>query len=274
MGVFFFMMKAGFFDIDGTLLNIMKQQTHITERSRRALHALRAAGCKTFIASGRPKAYLDPELLAPDLFDGYVLMNGALVLYEGHVIYHQPLPKADVRAITERCEARGVEYILEGAEHTYLKRDFLGFEAFYQSIGVDTDFFVRDYDLDALEIGKMEFYSTEPLGGGLFEELLQWPGMTGVMDPYHKKNLELYAKDITKGSGILHALQALDIPVAESFAFGDGVNDIEMMQTVGLGIAMGNARPQVQDVAKEIVPSVDDDGVAWGIEHLILKGDR
>ena len=223
------MMKAGFFDIDGTLLNIMKQQTHITERSRRALHALRAAGCKTFIASG---------------------------------------------AITELCEARGVEYILEGAEHTYLKRDFLGFEAFYQSIGVDTDFFVRDYDLDTLEIGKMEFYSTEPLGGGLFEELLQWPGMTGVMDPYHKKNLELYAKDITKGSGILHALQALDIPVAESFAFGDGVNDIEMMQTVGLGIAMGNARPQVQDVAKEIVPSVDDDGVAWGIEHLILKGDR
>ena len=267
------MMKAGFFDIDGTLINVMRQQTQITAPTRAALQRLRAAGCKTFIASGRPKAYLDPELLDASLFDGYVLMNGALVLYEGKTLYHQPLPKADVKAITELCEQRGVEYILEGAEHTYLRRDFLGFEAFYQSIDVDTDFFVRDFDVDALDIGKMEFYSTEPMGGGLFTELLAWPGLTGVMDPYHKKNLELYAKDITKGSGILHALESLGIPVAESFAFGDGVNDIEMMQTVGLSIAMGNAQPQVKEIARETVPSVDDDGVAWGIEHLILKGE-
>lgn len=267
------MMKAGFFDIDGTLINVMRQQTQITEPTRAALQQLRAAGCKTFIASGRPKAYLDPELLDASLFDGYVLMNGALVLYEGKTLYHQPLPKADVKAITELCEQRGVEYILEGAEHTYLRRDFLGFEAFYQSIDVDTDLFVREFDVDALEVGKMEFYSTEPMGGGLFQKLLAWPGLTGVMDPYHKKNLELYAKDITKGSGILHALEALKIPVAESFAFGDGVNDVEMMQTVGLGIAMGNAQPAVKEIAKAAVPSVDDDGVAWGIEHVILKGD-
>ena len=119
------MMKAGFFDIDGTLINVMRQQTRITEPTRAALHRLRAAGCKTFIASGRPKAYLDPELLDESLFDGYVLMNGALVLYEGKALYHQPLPKETVKAITELCEQRGVEYILEGAEHTYLKREFL-----------------------------------------------------------------------------------------------------------------------------------------------------
>ena len=267
------MMKAGFFDIDGTLINVMRQQTQITAPTRAALQRLRAAGGKTLIASGRPKAYLDPELLDASLFDGYVLMNGALVLYEGKTLYHQPLPKADVKAITELCEQRGVEYILEGAEHTYLRRDFLGFEAFYQSIDVDTDLFVREFDVSALDIGKMEFYSTEPMGGGLFQKLLAWPGLTGVMDPYHKKNLELYAKDITKGSGILHALEALKIPVAESFAFGDGVNDVEMMQTVGLGIAMGNAQPAVKEIAKAAVPSVDDDGVAWGIEHVILKGD-
>ena len=174
------MMKAGFFDIDGTLINVMRQQPQITAPTRAALQRLRAAGCKTFIASGRPKAYLDPELLDASLFDGYVL-----VLYEGKTLYHQPLPKADVKAITELCEQRGVEYILEGAEHTYLKREFLGFEAFYQSIDVDTDFFVRDFDVDALDIGKMEFYSTEPMGGGLFTELLAWPGLRGVMAPEH-----------------------------------------------------------------------------------------
>ena len=50
------MMKAGFFDIDGTLINVMRQQTQITAPTRAALQRLRAAGCTTFIAPGRPRA--------------------------------------------------------------------------------------------------------------------------------------------------------------------------------------------------------------------------
>lgn len=49
------------------------------------------------------------------------------------------------------------------------------------------------------------------------------------------------------------------------------LNDIEMMQTVGHALVMANARPQVKEVAEQIVPSVDDDGVAWGIEHILLQ---
>ena len=65
--------KAVFFDIDGTLINIMKGQTQIAPAVKKAIRALRAAGNCTFIASGRPYAYLDPELVQQDLFDGYVL---------------------------------------------------------------------------------------------------------------------------------------------------------------------------------------------------------
>ena len=263
--------KAVFFDIDGTLINIMEGRPQMTEPVRRAVRHLHEAGHHTFIASGRPFAYLDPELTQGGDFDGFVLMNGALVLCGGRQVFAAPLPRQtvkDIVALTEQC---GVEYILEGAETVYLHPEFSQMFEFCHSIDIDTRPFVREFSLDEIDVYKLEFISREENGNGLFHRLLAWPGMTGLMDPYHKKNLELYAKSVTKGSGILHALDALGIPRQNSFAFGDGLNDIEMMQTVGTGIAMGNAQPEVKRIAGDVVPSVDEDGVAWGIEHIILE---
>lgn len=263
--------KAVFFDIDGTLINIMKKRPQMTERTRQAIRALRRAGHRTFIASGRPLVYLDPELTEQGLFDGYVLMNGAAVFVDGACVYQRPLPRARVAEIVTLCEAHGVEYVLQGARQVYLKSEFHGLADFYRSIGVDVGRFVRSFQLDEVDACKLEFLAFEEEGGGVFGRLLAMPGLTGLMDPYHKKNMELYASDISKGSGILKALVYLGIPVRDSIAFGDGLNDIEMMQTVGMGIAMGNAQPEVKAVARYEVPSVDEDGVAWGIERLILR---
>ena len=113
--------KAVFFDIDGTLINIMKGQTQIAPAVKKAIRALRAAGNCTFIASGRPYAYLDPELVQQDLFDGYVLMNGAVVLLGDKTIYKQMLPQSTVEQIAALSEQHGVEYILEGPRNVYLK---------------------------------------------------------------------------------------------------------------------------------------------------------
>ena len=263
--------KAVFFDIDGTLINIMKKRPQMTERTRQAIRALRRAGHRTFIASGRPLVYLDPELTEQRLFDGYVLMNGAAVFVDGACVYQRPLPRARVAEIVTLCEAHGVEYVLQGARQVYLKSEFHGLADFYRSIGVDVTRFVRSFQTDAVDACKLEFLAFEEEGGGVFGRLLAMPGLTGLMDPYHRKNMELYASDISKGSGILKALAYLGIPVRDSIAFGDGLNDIEMMQTVGMGIAMGNAQPEVKAVARYEVPSVDEDGVAWGIERLILR---
>lgn len=266
--------KAVFFDIDGTLINIMKKRPQMTERTRQAIRALRRAGHRTFIASGRPLVYLDPELTEQGLFDGYVLMNGAAVFVDGACVYQRPLPRARVAEIVTLCEAHGVEYVLQGARQVYLKSEFHGLADFYRSIGVDVGRFVRSFSLENIDVCKLEFLAFEAEGGGAFRQLLALPGLTGLMDPYHKKNMELYAADVSKGSGILRALEALAIPVRDSIAFGDGLNDIEMMQTVGTSVAMGNAQPEVKAIARYTVPSVDEDGVAWGISHLILHRDE
>ena len=95
--------KAVFFDIDGTLINIMKGRTQIAPCD------LRAAGHCTFIACGRRYAYLEPELVQQDLFDGYVLMNGAVVLLGDKTIYKQMLPQKTVEEIAALSEQLGVE---------------------------------------------------------------------------------------------------------------------------------------------------------------------
>ncbi|NOV80034.1 hydroxymethylpyrimidine pyrophosphatase-like HAD family hydrolase [Clostridium saccharobutylicum] len=81
----------------------------------------------------------------------------------------------------------------------------------------------------------------------------------------------MYSKRNTKASGILKVLDFLDIPIENSYAFGDGKNDIEMLSTVGCGIAMGNASDYVKKYAKKVTDTVHNDGVALEIENFILK---
>ena len=265
------MSKAVFFDIDGTLINIHNGQTHISDAVRTAIRDLRAAGHHAFIASGRPWAYLDPELTDSGLFDGFIVMNGATVLLNGRVIFQKPLPMATVKQIIAIAEAHQIEYILESYPKVYLKCEYKGLEQVYRAIDIDINRFVREYDLDTLSVSKMEFLCDTPGADGVFKKLLAWPGLTGLIDPTLLKYMELYSADISKGTGILEALRYMNIPVTDSYAFGDGLNDIEMMETAGHSLVMGNAGPELKARAEHVLPTVDEDGVADGINRYILK---
>ncbi len=266
------MKKAVFFDIDGTLIDIRKGHTKLTDPVKEAIKELRQAGHYAFIASGRPFAYLDEELLQPGLFNGFVLMNGALVLADGKVLNDQPLPRETVQEIVGLCEQHNVQYVLEGKREVYLRPEFDQVRRFYVGIDVSLDNFVEEFELDKIDVYKMEFVCDNPGGNGLFERLLNWPGLTGLMDPAHLKNMELYATAVTKGSGIEQALAKLKLPKEQSYAFGDGLNDLEMMDTVGTALVMGNGQPELKEKADFIMPTVAEDGVAYGIEHYILGG--
>lgn len=265
--------KAVFFDIDGTLINIHRQQTKISKPVKEAIRALRKAGHHTFIASGRPWAYLSKELADPELFDGHVLLNGAVVLLNQKVIFRKDLPTDTVKKIISLSEANHVEYILESEPFVYLKKEYKALEKVYTSIDISLENFIRDYDesLDGIQVGKIEFLADTPHAGGLFHELLAWPGLTGLIDPTLLKYMELYSADVSKATGIAEAMKYLNIPLKQSFAFGDGLNDLEMMDAVGTSLVMGNAGNELKAKADYVLPTVDEDGVADGIYRYILK---
>lgn len=266
-----FVIKAIFFDIDGTLINIHHGRTCISPVVKQAIRELRQAGHHTFIASGRPWTYLSDELTQENLFDGYVLMNGATVILDGKVIFRQDMPEEKVKAMVALAEENNLEYILESHPHVYLREEFKGLEEVYRRIDIDVNRFVRDFSLDDISVGKLEFLCDTPGANGVFEKLLSWPGVTGLIDPTLRKYMELYAADISKATGIERALEYLGLPIENSYAFGDGLNDLEMMSTVGHALVMGNAGPELKAMAEHVLPTVDEDGVAEGIYRYILK---
>ena len=85
----------------------------------------------------------------------------------------------------------------------------------------------------------------------------------------NKSAVEVYLKKNTKGTAILKAIEYLDVKIENTYAFGDGKNDIEMLSTVGCGIAMGNASDEVKKYSNKITDTVQNDGVAKGIEEYI-----
>ena len=85
------------------------------------------------------------------------------------------------------------------------------------------------------------------------------------------KSFELYSKKNTKATGILKALEYLNVDIENIYAFVDGKNDIEMLSTVGCGIAMGNADDEVKKYANKVTETVHTDGVAVGIKKFIFN---
>ncbi len=85
-------------------------------------------------------------------------------------------------------------------------------------------------------------------------------------------NVELNAPAANKGDAIRALCARLGIAVEESIAFGDGLNDLTMIETAGLGVAMENGEPVVKAAAKRIAPHHGEDGVGQVLEDLMAKG--
>lgn len=84
-------------------------------------------------------------------------------------------------------------------------------------------------------------------------------------------NLEINAVGATKGEGILRLASQLGIEPEATMGFGDGENDLSMMQEAGLGVAMGNAEESVKQAADYVTANNDEDGVALAIERFVLN---
>jgi rRNA maturation RNase YbeY len=82
--------------------------------------------------------------------------------------------------------------------------------------------------------------------------------------------LEVIPLGIHKGTALASLLKEMGVPSTAAMAVGDGMNDLELVRTAGLGIAMGNAVPAVKAVAKDVVPSNDEGGVAVALQRYLL----
>jgi len=261
------MKKAVFLDIDGTLIDCLNGLTDITHKVKKAIRALQANGDYVFIASGRPYAFLSEALLNFG-FDGFILTNGAQVKIKHEFIYKEAINKDFIKEIVNNFEKLNIQYILQGELYSYMKENCREFYSYYDSYNISRKYLKTSYDIENVDTYKLEMLCNDKKGVDYCLSL-----GNDNYDYIHnvkQKSFEFYSKINTKATGILKVLNYLNISIENSYAFGDGKNDIEMLATVGCGIAMGNASDEVKNHAKKVTDTVYNDGIALGIRKFIL----
>jgi HAD superfamily hydrolase (TIGR01484 family) len=237
------MIKIIFFDIDGTLIDLHTKQ--MSSATKDALLRLQSAGIKICVATGRTPANL--PVLAGIPFDVWLTMNGSYCFDASGPIFCNPLPGEAVEGILENAKKQGISLT-----------------AAVENSGV----FTR---IPAEEIE----------GGTVYQLMCQCPeeacravleGVSGAkMASWWSKAVDIMPADGGKGRAIREILAYFGLERSEAMAFGDGNNDMPMLQVVGTGVAMGNASDNLKAMADDVCGDVSQDGIYhYCLEHGLI----
>ena len=260
-------------DLDDTLL---LDNGKISEENKKTLNMAQEKGVKIVLASGRPTFGVKriAEELELEKYEGFILSyNGGRiidcktkeVLFETHLTKEQ---KEKLFELSKKYETfihtYDEENILANGDNPY---SYIESEITNMPLKI-VDNFLDDTPENCI---KAVFLQT-PEHLKEVEEILK-PSMKDEMSmtitkPYF---LEFMNKDVDKGKSIKRLCDILGIDISEVIAIGDSYNDISMIQTVGFGVAMGNAVEEVKNIAKFITDTNENDGVAKVVKQFVLN---
>ena len=259
-------------DLDGTLNNDEKK---ITPRTREALMAAQSAGIRLALASARPSPGLRKERDALCMREnGGVLMayNGGRIVDAAtdHVLFETCMPLEAAQEVLRALEKLPVTPILDDGRQFYVT----------DRNGYKVDYECRNNNMSCVEVENLaEFLQFAPVKilmsvdpaaiAGVQAQIAQLlPAELAVVQTA-AFYLEVIPRAIDKGRGLVQICRALGLRPAEVIAFGDAENDIPMLRTAGVGVAMGNADAAVKAAADRVTRSNNEDGIAAALEELL-----
>ncbi len=264
-------------DLDGTLLN---QEKELSPRNQEALERCIQLGIHIVPATGRPALGL-PGVIRnmPGVRYG-ILTNGARVedMVSGELISEARIDwQLASRVLTfvsqhpvaydpyisgrGRMEARFLNHLEEYGLLPAMKKLVLSTRDEVENAIAYVE--ERKEDVEKINI----FTPDQKLRCWLWEKLSQYPEL--IVTSSLEYNLEINAASATKGRALSKLAEFLDIPIKQTMAFGDGSNDLSMIQTAGVGVAMANGMDGVKEKADYITLSNEEDGVAAAIHHFL-----
>ena len=246
--------KIIFFDIDGTLIDIHAKR--ISERTKETLKNLKRNGIKICVATGRSPVTL--PTFEDIEFDAYLTYNGSLCYNWSEIIYSNPISTGDVKKIIQNATdiARPVSIATKNKlVANGMDADLEEYYSFaHQKLVVSDNFFsVCEEEISQIMLGCREQDYDAILKGVENSKITAW----------WERAVDIIPANGGKGIGIQKILDYYGYDNSEAIAFGDGDNDIEMLQVVGTGVAMKNASLRLKAVADEICGHVVEDGIYY-----------
>lgn len=264
-------------DIDDTLVNTAKQ---VTPRVKAALQEATAQGVKVVLTTGRPlpgvQEYLD-ELGLNHQDDQYAITyNGGVVqTTNGEELGGKELAYSDYLRLREVADELGAYLQVETIDAAYTSAKEINYWASRENFLIKMPLIIKPVD----EMDPNDHY-VKFMFIGDEADIDSWRDAlpADVKEAYYivkstPQHLEFMHKDATKGSGLLTLAAKLGIDRSETMALGDQQNDVTMIEAAGLGVAMGNAVPEVKAVADVETTTQNADGVGVAVEKWVLGRD-
>ncbi len=257
--------KAVFFDIDGT---IFSPETGVTEKTKEAVRLLKENGIVPVICTGRSRALIFESLLEVG-FDDIVAGAGTYVEVGGKTIYKVSMENDRTDKMITAMLENGFFPIAEGHENLYYMEENVSpeykevFKMFYNELSDVMKPIIMGQTKAAKVSGQFTPESNTQAMIDLFQDEYAIVDHRGIL-------LEFIPKGYSKALGIEKFLEYTGIKRENTYAFGDSMNDKEMIEYVAHGVAMGNGSEELKALSEYVTKSIDEDGVYYGLKHYGL----
>ncbi|MCM3023517.1 Cof-type HAD-IIB family hydrolase [Heyndrickxia ginsengihumi] len=277
-------------DLDGTLLS---EDGTISAKNRQAILAVQKQGNIVAICSGRSFHDTQTILLNAGIDCPFITGNGAIAYDSNAVLQKLMIPEHVITELLQLLEAKGYYYELYTNEGVYilskgkerlgeeirlLKEKDLNFPSEWATKEMEIQFqqhhlhyfdHFQDLHIADLEIYKIFVLSFNRESLQYLQELLGKRQDVSLTSSGVTK-LEIAHTKVSKGNALTHLANHLHIPLKDTIAIGDNLNDLSMFSVAGMSIAMGNAEDEVKQQSTYTTKNYDEDGVAYALQKYVL----
>lgn len=251
--------KIVFFDVDGTITHY--KDGSISNKTKEAIKALKNKGLKVVAATGRPLS-MCKEIYELGI-DTFITANGAYVKHDQTIIHKVPMDNKIIQEVLKFASISNQdlsffteEFSMNGVKNSETLK------ALKETLSL-TDYPTIDHLIYNKEVYLMCLYANNET----VEKYIQrFPHLT--FKRWHPFVLNVLQEEVSKSLAILKVLQYFDIDKSEAIAFGDGENDIDMLELVGLGIAMGNGNKNLKEIADFVTKKSSEDGIDFALKKF------
>jgi Cof subfamily protein (haloacid dehalogenase superfamily) len=261
--------------MDGTLLN---SEGKISESNVKALNKIQQLGIEVIIASGRIDLMLKNFIYQLKL-RGYVIScNGGLIrnIDTGEIIYSSPMDQNEVKKIITYCLEEQIDFFIYTAEKVYSNKNnkrALRYEnlnrTYAENMRIPIEYIEGSFlkNIEGKKILKVLLICKDQIQVGILQTKFSVSKNLTVVSSADCL-LDIMASDTTKGNALKILAEQQHVDLKNVIAFGDNYNDLEMLQIVGMPVAMGNSVEEVKASAKFITKSNDDSGIAYALKDI------
>lgn len=253
--------KLVFFDIDGTLLDANKELPISTIE---AIAQLKENGHEVAIATGRAP-FMFKNIRDRLNINNFISFNGQFIVTNNEIFYKNPIPLGELESLEKHAHANN---------HPLIYMDHEGMRVSHEN-HPHVIKSMADLKIDPPKFGPDYFKNREIYQALIYCEAENEKQYFTTFNNLHFVRWHKYSTDVlprggSKGVGLAKLAEHFGINQENVIAFGDGLNDVEMLEYAGVGVAMGNGHPKALEVANFITNTPEENGIQSALKEFAL----